>query len=138
MAPSAQHRTALLTLAPLGLLLLLFVQRSSRSYAPPPAPPASGLLRETDEITSIAELHRLVRCPAASQQPLRLRWLPAAARAGGAAPGVPVVRPFILLHEAHVGESWLMHLLRWCRAVGVWGCGGVGMWGCVAAPRPWR
>ena len=68
---------------------------------PPPLPP-----RDVDATTSSGALANRSRCPLQPPIPrLSLRWLPT----GKAAIGVV---PFLLLHEAHVGEAWLGQMLQ--------------------------
>ncbi|KAL1528242.1 hypothetical protein AB1Y20_009600 [Prymnesium parvum] len=83
------------------MLAAWWLRAAERAPAPPlPLPP-----RDDDASTSAAALANRTRCPLSPPlPPLSLRWLPAGR------PGR--VTPFLLLHEPHVGEGWLLRLLR--------------------------
>jgi hypothetical protein len=74
---------------------------------PVPLPPLDE--RAVDASTSLEPLRRSISCPLDNLAPLRLRWLPSSARASTDGAGVT---PFVLLHELHVGEHWLVAMLR--------------------------
>ena len=106
MRPAAA--AALLALLCGGALLALLFGGSSNEEPPPLLPPLDE--RDVDTYTSEAALLRHLTCPQLAQ--LQLRWLPnAPARATPTLGGAPLI-PFLLLHELHVGEAWLVRMLR--------------------------
>ena len=100
-------------LALVGLIPLIFfgVGRLSRLHASTSQSLPTIDERAVDADTSLAAIRSNFSCPLKPPLPaMRTKWLPVASRQSQF--DIGGVTPFLILHEPHVGEHWLVAMLR--------------------------